>query len=95
MLRIGIIGTGFMGRGHIGSIAAVADEEVAALADRSEAQLKQGLESLGSEVPTHTDYRRLLDSPDVDAVVIALPSTRMLAATDAGVYFSPAYQLVT
>jgi predicted dehydrogenase len=72
-LRIGVIATGNAGRGHIRNIEYLSECRVVAVADSSPEQLREGLKTLGRDVPAFSDYRRLLDRSDVEAVAIALP----------------------
>lgn len=74
-VRIGLIGCGGIARWHLQNLAAIPEAEVVALADPSSEQLDRcraqfpKLES----VPTVSDYRELLEMPDVDAVEISTP----------------------
>ena len=73
-VRYGIIGCGAIGqRRHIPECAANPDSKLAALAD----PVKDRVEELGRkyEAKPYTDYKELLRSPDVDAVVIAGPNS--------------------
>ena len=87
-IRIGIIATGNMGRAHVRCVNALEGAEVAAIADSDAEMLKRGLEAVGREVPAYDDYRRILDDPAIDAVVISLPNDlhadAAVAALDAG-----------
>ncbi|MBK8974429.1 MAG: Gfo/Idh/MocA family oxidoreductase [Planctomycetes bacterium] len=74
-LRIAVIGLRSRGWEHVRSFERAAGARVVALCDvdsevlgRRKAELAQ---SAGREVLAVTDYRRLLDSPDVDAISIA------------------------
>ncbi|MBI4817122.1 MAG: Gfo/Idh/MocA family oxidoreductase [Deltaproteobacteria bacterium] len=92
-LRFAIIGGGWINDVHLRALACVPDIDVTALGDyprerggragRGEALAKK------YRVPNyHADYRRLLEDPDIDAVVIGLPNCLhaevTLAALDAG-----------
>ncbi len=86
-LRFGICGLGFMGRTHFGNIQDHADAEVVALCDRDEHLLAGNWNSdtgnIGardgervdvSHLACYRDSAELLRDPDVDVVVIALPT---------------------
>ncbi len=69
------IGLGFIGVGRRGGSlmgAVPSDGRIVALADVSEDRLK-AREAGRKNVRTYTDYRRMLESDDIDAVVIATP----------------------
>lgn len=70
-VRIGVIGTGGMGSGHIRSMKTVEEVELAAVCDMDAAVV----ERVAAEtcVPGHCDYRQLIDSGLVDAVIVATP----------------------
>ena len=82
-IRLGLIGTGGMGGGHLSSmlaqIAAKAENfQVTALADVNKAWLEDKALAAregqpGVTVDTYTDYQELLARPDIDCVLIAAP----------------------
>ncbi|GGF05171.1 Gfo/Idh/MocA family protein [Mycetocola zhadangensis] len=67
VIRIGVIGAGFMGRQHVEFIRMVGGAELSAIAD----PVIRG-EAFGC--PTYPDARDMLDAEDLDAVVIANPN---------------------
>ena len=75
-LRYGIIGTGMMGCEHIRNLVKIDDAEITAVADPNEEPRKWAVESCGDRFKprVYEDYRDLLASDDVDAVVIASPN---------------------
>ncbi|MCY3022266.1 MAG: Gfo/Idh/MocA family oxidoreductase [Planctomycetota bacterium] len=73
MIRVGFIGTGWMGRYQAQAFAKVSGCAVVAGADIADEALKK----FAAEHPKaalYTDYRKLLANPHVDAVVIAVPT---------------------
>lgn len=70
-LRIGVIGTGHMGRNHVRNLAEEARFELVGLYDKSEEQAKKIAQLYGTEA--FKDLDALLDG--VQAVVVAVPSS--------------------
>jgi myo-inositol 2-dehydrogenase / D-chiro-inositol 1-dehydrogenase len=68
-LTKGIIGVGSMGRGHI----EYAGTKVVAICDVEKKHLQLALDKIGSPVKTFSDYRELIQLPEVDIVHIATP----------------------
>lgn len=64
----GIIGTGVMGRGHIGY-----EGKTIALCDVDSDHLDKARSMAGSGVKTYSDFREFLQNPDIDVVHIATP----------------------
>jgi predicted dehydrogenase len=72
-VRLGVIGTGNRGGDVMSVFLKEPDVEVVALCDCYDKNLNSALEKTGGKAKTHTEYRALLDSKDVDAVLIATP----------------------
>jgi predicted dehydrogenase len=72
-LRYGIIGTGMMGREHIRNIAAIPGSTVTALCDPFPGSIASAQEHT-PDARVFAVPRDLLESPEVDAVVIASPN---------------------
>src|SRR5438552_6985459 len=73
-IRIGVIGVGGMGTGHVGSLVKKADPEniqVVAVSDVYQRRITRAKNICKGD--GYLDYRRLLDRTDVDAVLIATP----------------------
>ena len=73
-IRFGVIGCGGMGTGHVGSLVGRAEADnvrVGAVCDVYQRRVTRAKGISGGE--GHTDYRRVLDNPDLDAVLIATP----------------------
>ena len=68
-LTKGVIGTGAMGRNHF----PYAGTRVVALCDVDKVHLKQAADIVGGGVKTYSDYRELIQRPEVDIVHIATP----------------------
>lgn len=71
-IRLGFIGVGSRGFDHFKQFQAMPDVELVAVADVSQSKLDRA-KSAAPQVRTYRDYRALLDSSDVDAVVISTP----------------------
>jgi predicted dehydrogenase len=71
--RIGVIGPGSRGNELVRSFLRVPGVKIAAAADIYPPRFAQLNQACGYEVPSHADYRALLDRKDLDAVVVATP----------------------
>ncbi len=85
MLKVGIVGFGFMGRMHLSAWQGIPDAEVVALCDaRSPAELFKGdaggnIEGAaggqeGATLPCYTDVETMLAQQSLDAISITLPT---------------------
>ncbi len=86
MVRVGVIGVGYLGRLHAQKLASLDDVRFAGVCDADAARGKTVADECGA--PFFEDHRRLLAG--VDAVTIAVPTTEhyrvALAAMRAGVH---------
>jgi predicted dehydrogenase len=74
MVRIGLIGCGRITRiFHIRALRGLRSAQLAAIAEADDARREQALEACPG-VRAYADYRELLADPDIDAVVICLPT---------------------
>jgi len=87
-LNVGLIGAGAQGSSLIRSLATLPNAKITVVCDIFEPNLTKGAALAGSSPRTISDYRKVLDDKDVDAVVIALPlflhSEAVIAALSAG-----------
>lgn len=87
-LNIGHIGAGGQGSSLLRNLAQLPDAGIAAVCDIFEPNLKKGLALAGAAAKGFSDYRKLLDSKEIDAVTIATPlhmhAEMVLAALNAG-----------
>ena len=74
MVRYGVIGAGAMGREHIENLKHIPGTSVTAIADPFADSLARAKGLVDGEVKSFTDYRDLLNSNLVDAVIIATPN---------------------
>ncbi len=86
-VKFGVIGIGQWGREILATLSRLPSAEVTAICDAYEPYLKRGSE-VAPKAANFTDYRRLLEAKEVEAVVIATPSHQhkeiALAALQAG-----------
>jgi len=72
-VRVGVIGVGLIGKRHLLDFLAEPDCEVAGICEVYSPRLEEGLATAGTRASGYRDFRRLLDRPDVDAVVVSTP----------------------
>lgn len=70
-LRLGLIGLGGMGRGHLAKENALEEVRIVGVADVSPEAVRRASEEYG--VKGYPDHRALMDSGEVEAVLIATP----------------------
>ena len=85
---VGVVGLGFVGSGaHLPSFRKMKQADLVAVADLNEKALDK--QSKKHDIPsTYTDYRKMLDDPRVNAVVVSVPTQHhasiAIAALEAG-----------
>ncbi len=72
-INIGVIGTGDRGGGLIPTLNQIDGINVAACCDVLPFRLEKALAKAGNNPEAYSDYRKLLDNKDIDAVLIATP----------------------
>ncbi len=72
-VKLGVIGIGQWGKEILSALSRLPSAQVVAICDSYEPALKKGQE-IAPKAALIADYRKLLDSPDVEAVVISTPS---------------------
>ncbi len=86
-LKIGLVGAGQWGRDILTVLSRQPAAQVTAISEIYEPYLKKGLE-VAPKAAGQADYRRLIESPEVEAVVVATPTHQhreiVLAALQAG-----------
>jgi predicted dehydrogenase len=88
-LKIGVIGCGGHGRGHIGRYAEIPDAELVAVADANPERAREAALAFGVPHP-YADYREMFARHALDIVSLALPPAvnrdAALAALEAGAH---------
>ena len=72
-IRIGIIGAGARGQGHLHDFSRLPDTEVVALCDIFLTKAERACAKQNVSPAITQDHRRVLDRKDIDAVIIATP----------------------
>ena len=70
--RIALIGTGSRGQYHIHNLLEIGHAEIVALCDNYAPNLKEA-HTLCPKAKTYTDYKKLLESKEIDGVIISTP----------------------
>ena len=87
-VNVGVVGAGGQGTSLIRNLATVPNSKITGMCDIFEPNLSKGVDLAGSQPKSFTDYRKLIESKGVDAVVIATPlhshSEIVLASLEAG-----------
>ena len=87
-VRVALIGAGGRGRGVTSNVPKISGAEVVGVSDVYLPRREQAAEQFGAGAKQFKDYRAVLDSKDVDAVIIATPdhwhTPMTIAAVQAG-----------
>ena len=77
-VRVGCIGIGGRGSGHLAGLGSLPNVQIAAICDIDDAHLEEGLASVEKrgwgKPQTYADVRKMLDDKSIDAVSIAAPN---------------------
>ena len=81
VLRIGMIGCGGNGRGHLKAFSAHPESQVVALVDPAKGMIARARREIPglADAPAFTDYRKMLKEVELDAVAISTPHTQHTA----------------
>ncbi|MHB8863421.1 MAG: Gfo/Idh/MocA family protein [Pirellulaceae bacterium] len=84
-IGVGVVGCGFVGRGaHVPAFAGMANARLVAVADADETRLAKVKKKYDLK-SAYADYRQLVDDPDIQAVVVSLPTSMHAAASLAAI----------
>ena len=72
-IHVGFIGIGLIGKRHLLDFMAEPGVEVAAICEVYEPRLEEGVATSGGRTARYKDFRKMLESKDIDAVVISTP----------------------
>src|SRR5262245_25039817 len=72
-IGVGFIGYGLIGKRHVLDFQEQKDAGLLAVAEAHRGRRDEGVAQIGGAAKGFTDFRRLLDSKDIQAVVISTP----------------------
>jgi len=73
-IGLGFIGFGLIGKQHVADFKKFTDVNLVALSETYRPRLQQGLEYMGNpNARGYSDFRRMYDDKNVDAVIVATP----------------------
>ena len=72
-VQVGFIGFGLIGAQHVHDFKNQPDVDMAAMSDVYQPRLEQGVAACGGKAKSYSDFRKLLDDKEIQAVVISTP----------------------
>jgi len=72
-IQVGFIGFGLIGGQHVHDFRNQKDVDLAAISDVYQPRLEQGVAACGQTAKPYSDFRKLLDNKDLQAVVVCTP----------------------
>ena len=72
-IKVGILGAGFIAGVHVRSLRSIKGVEIAAICDSAEEKASRLAESVDPGPPVFTEFARMLESVEIDALYICLP----------------------
>ena len=72
-VRVGFIGIGLIGKRHLLDFQTQPDCEIAGISEVSDERMDEGVTASGNNPARFPDFRRMLDRPDIDAIVVSTP----------------------
>ncbi len=72
-VRVGFIGMGLIGKRHLLDFQAEPDCEIAGISEVSDERMDEGVAAAGNNPARFPDFRKMLERPDIDAVVVSTP----------------------
>jgi predicted dehydrogenase len=72
-VQVGFIGFGLIGGQHVSDFKNQKDVDMAAPCDVYQPRLEQGVAARGQTAKPYSDFRKLLDNKDLQAVVVSTP----------------------
>jgi predicted dehydrogenase len=72
-VQVGFIGYGLIGAQHVFDFKNQKDADLAAMCDVYQPRLEQGVAACGGAAKPYSDFRRMLDNNDLQAIVVCTP----------------------
>ena len=72
-IQVGVIGFGLIGGQHVHDLRNQKDVDLAAMCDVYQPRLEQGVTACGPPARAYSDFRKLLENKDLQAVVVCTP----------------------
>src|SRR6266851_3713831 len=72
-VQVGFIGYGLIGSEHVRDFKNQSDADLVALCDVYQPRLEQGVTACGGHARSYSDFRKLLDDKDIQAIVVSTP----------------------
>lgn len=72
-IQVGFVGYGLIGSQHVYDFKNQKDVDLAAMCDVYQPRLEQGVAATGQTAKPYSDFRKLIESKDVQAVVVSTP----------------------
>lgn len=72
-VQVGFIGYGLIGAQHVHDFKNQRDVDMAAMAETYQPRLEEGVQACGGKARPYSDFRRLLENKDLQAVVVSTP----------------------
>ena len=91
-VQVGFIGYGLIGAQHVFDFKNQKDADLAAMCDVYQPRLEQGVAACGGSAKPYSDFRRMLENKDLQAIVVCTPDhwhalmTMMACAAGKDVY---------
>ena len=91
-VQVGFIGYGLIGAQHVYDFKNQKDVDMAAMCDVYQPRLEQGVAACGTGTKSYSDFRRMLENKDLQAIVVSTPDhwhallTMMACAAGKDVY---------
>src|SRR5260370_29814830 len=72
-VQVGFIGCGLIGGQHVHDFKNQKDVDLAAMCDVYQPRLEQGVAACGQTAKPYTDFRKMLENKDLQAIVVCTP----------------------
>ncbi len=72
-VQVGFIGYGLIGSQHVHDFSNQPDVDMAAMCDVYQPRLEQGVAACGQKATPYSDFRKMLDNKDLQAIVVSTP----------------------